>query len=238
MHISDKVTPLADSFLELTSSLKPGINVVDTMDQLVVACIRGTDAVAADVLFSDFTGKLHVVASSDRRAADMENAQFQDRDGPSSRAIHSGKPLEVAEIALTRRAWPAFAEKANAYNIHASQAVPLRFRTHSLGGLNLFFDRRGGTNSHDLAFAQAVAQVAVLAIVQNEDVIRRGVYASQLHTALDDRRVIDEATQMLALQREIDTDGALDMLRALARNNHTGLSSVARQLAPSEHPPI
>jgi hypothetical protein len=214
-------------FSMLAEALKPEHHPVDAMDLLVQACTSCTDAVAADVLFSDPAGKLSVVAASGQNALDVEEEQLRSGKGPSIWSVHAGKPLEIAEIGLTRGVWPSFAERAEAHGFHASQTVPMRLRNHTLGGITLFFDHRGAVTNRDLALGHTLAQTAIVTLVEHGSVDRQGITAEKLQDAVETRALISHAQRTLAEQHRLTTDEALASLRASARRDGIGLSEMA-----------
>jgi GAF domain-containing protein len=230
MAMANPDVELAAMFQLLADSMQAGRNVADAMDQLVEACTSCTSAVGANVLFSDTAGRLCIVASFSQGSIDIAEAQLRAGKGPTFRAVHSGKPLELAEIALTRGFWSAFAEKAEACGFHASKSIPMRFRDHTLGAVNLYFDQPGSLSNRDIAIAHALTNIAIIAIVQHDNISVRNIAKEQLETARAGWASIELAKRMLSDERGLSADEALSWLRSYARDNRVGLSEVARQV--------
>jgi hypothetical protein len=230
MTISAPGSELTEMYRMLADAVRPDQTVVDAMDRLAEACTSYTEAVAANILFSDHAGKLSVVASSGYGATDVEEAQLSTGTGPSIWAVHSGKPLEVAEIALTRGVWPSFAHRAETRGFHASQTFPMRLRNHSLGGISLYFDHRGAVTNRDLAMGHAVAQTAIVTLVHHDTIDRKGIMSEHLTRARETRALVRMAQHTLAEQQHISADKALATLRARAKRAQIGISEQARQI--------
>jgi len=64
------------------------------------------------------------VAASSELAVAVDQAQYDDEDGPCLRAIDRNTPVTVPEIATVIR-WPKFREAAIRMGLHASASVPI-----------------------------------------------------------------------------------------------------------------
>lgn len=233
MTASQPATALADLLAELSDAIKNCHDVVDALDRVVVASTSSTAAVAAGILLTDANGQLHIGASSSERSTEVEEAQLGVNLGPSMHAVQSAKPLEVPDIAATYGLWPEFAQLAEERGFLAAYAIPLRLRNHSLGGMNLFFDRRGSMSDLDMAIALALAQTAALVIV-HDAVSDQGLDLQKLQSTLENRIVIEQAKGVLAQQHGIQMDAAFQLLRAHARRELSSLSDVARRVAQNQ----
>jgi GAF domain-containing protein len=223
-------TALADVFVMLADSLRSGYDTLDTLDLLVEASTTFTSAVEAGILLADAEGRLHVAASSTERSAAVEEAQMGVNGGPCAEAIQAGTTVDVPVIEATRGTWPEFVATARARGFLAAHAIPLRLRSQTLGGLNLFSARTGALSDGDQALAEALAQIATISIVQHQTVTEHGLLNAQLQRALDSRIVIEQAKGVISQQRAISIDSAFALLRSHARSSSTGLKQIANQV--------
>lgn len=228
MSASGATATLADVFVSLADTLREGYDVVDTMDLLVQAGTTFTSATAAGILLADGQGRLHVVASTSERAADVEDAQLGSSEGPCFDCIATGDPVEVPDIGAERQRWPRFAQTAESRGFVAAHAIPLRMRSDTLGGMNLLSDVGGVLSDRDAALAQALAQIATISVVQHLKLANRETLTKQLQLALDSRVLIEQAKGVLSQQRGISVEAAFGILRDHARRNQTGLKSIAQ----------
>ena len=106
-------------------------------------------------------------------------------------------------------------------------ALPLRLRGQTIGALNLFWTHQAGCRTDDLRVAQALADVATIAILQERLTRSRELLAGQLQAALDSRIVIEQAKGVLAERDRIDIGAAFDLLRGAARRSNRRLAEVA-----------
>ncbi|MCW2778043.1 MAG: transcriptional regulator [Frankiales bacterium] len=225
---------LADTFVALADSLVDDYDVVDLMDQLVLACVGLFDIAAAGLLLVDQRGGLQVVASSSQQARVLELFQLQSDEGPCLDCIRSGTALTVADLQLERARWPRFTEQASASGFTSVHAVPLRLRREIIGGLNLFGDQRAAMSAHEQRLAQALADVATIGILQQRSVHRAGLLAEQLQTALDSRLAIEQAKGVLAQHGGLDMEGAYRALRDYARSHHLKLLAAAQSVVQND----
>jgi hypothetical protein len=230
MTVEQQDVALSAMFVSLADSLKPGHDIIDTLHLLVEAATTFTSAVEAGVLLVGSDGRLYVAASSAERASDVEEAQLGVDGGPCVDAIRSGTPVEVPDIRSEAWKWPAFAMTAETRGFAAVHAVPMRLRTLTLGGVNLFSPNTGTLPDHDFAIASALAQVATISIVQHRSISGQGDVNAQLQRALDSRVVIEQAKGVVSQQRGVPIDEAFVLLRSHSRRNQTGLQEVAAQI--------
>ena len=109
-------------------------------------------------------------------------------------------------------------------------AVPLRLKDLILGCLNLFMSEPVGLSDAEISLAQALADVASIAIVQDQATRQAVIREGHLQHALTSRISIEQAKGMLSEHGQVDMDEAFNRLRAFARNNNRGLTEVARSL--------
>ena len=230
MHDQNPDASLGEMFARLADSLRPGYDVVDTLDLLVDAATKFTPAVEAGVLLVDESGGLHVAASTAERASDVEESQMGVDGGPCVDAIAAGTVVEVTDIGAEGWRWPEFATTAQVRGFRAGLAIPLTLRTQTLGGLNLFSPDVGPMSDSGFAIASALAQVATIAIVQHRSISETGELNEQLQRALDSRVVIEQAKGVISHQRGVAIDDAFAILRRHARSRQAGLSDVAAQI--------
>ena len=142
------------------------------------------------------------------------------------------------DLASVGRRWPSFAAVALAAGFGSVHALPLRLRGTVIGALNLFHVEAGQMPRADVEAAQALADVATIAIFQHRASLEAQVLNQQLQHALDSRIVIEQAKGMVAERAGLNMDQAFTALRTYARNHNRRLADVAEaiiggSLAPS-----
>lgn len=220
----------ATAFVELVDTLVGDFDVIDVLTGLTTRCVELLGAAAAGVLLADQDGTLRVIGSSTEQIQLLELFQVQNDQGPCLDAYTTGTVVINADL-TSGSPWPTFAAESIAAGFPSVCAIPLRLKTVILGCLNLFMSEPVGLPAADVALGRALADVASIAIVQDqatrESVIREG----HLQHALQSRIAIEQAKGMIAQRSTLDMDAAFRRLLGYARNHNRGLTEVAEAVA-------
>ena len=218
---------LATTFVELADSLIDDYDVIELLQLLTERCVELLGVDAAGLVLADARGNLRVAAASSEQARLVELFELQNDEGPCLDCYREGRAVGATLTENGHDAWPRFTGEARSAGFEIVQAVPLRLRAQTIGALNLFWARPAGVRPDDLRVAQALADVATIAILQERLTRNREVVAAQLQAALDSRIVIEQAKGVIAERRQIDVGEAFALLRQLARSSGRKLSEVA-----------
>ena len=218
------------AFVSMAGSLAQGQDVTELLTQLTTDCARLLDVSAVGLLLADPRGALHVLAASSERVADLEAFQVQRAQGPCHSCYLDGLPVDVPDLAAAAARWPEFAACAAKAGVASVHAVPMRLRDTVVGALNLFGTTPGSLNEADLRLAQALADVATVALIQDRAATDRTIVDEQLQNALDSRVVLEQAKGVLAYRGDLDMSAAYAALRTYARDHHIKLTELARAL--------
>jgi GAF domain-containing protein len=220
---------LSQTFVQLADSLVDDFDIIELLTLLSDRCVEMFDAGAAAILLGDQRGTLQVVAASTEQARLLELFQLQNDEGPCLECFSSGEAIVSGDLATVDR-WPLFGREAQAAGFRSVQAFPLRLRAVVIGTLNIFMRNRVALSDEDLGLCQALADVATIAILQNQAATEAQTVNGQLQRALDSRIAIEQAKGILAERAHIDMPDAFSQLRQYARNNNLQLSEVATAL--------
>jgi GAF domain-containing protein len=226
-HLVPSATRLARALVELADTLVDAFDVVDLLTLLADNCVEVLDVGAAGLMLAAPDGDLRVMASSSDAMRLLELFELQSQEGPCLDCYRTGLPVLNQDLALTGGRWPRFAPEALAAGFRSVHALPMRLRGNVIGALNLFHVATGHMRRPDVEAAQALADVATIAILQHRATIQAQVLNEQLHTALNTRIVIEQAKGVVAEQRQLDMEGAFLALRSYARSHNLRLSEVA-----------
>jgi GAF domain-containing protein len=219
----------ATTFVEIVDTLVGDFDVIEVLTLLTSRCVELLAAGAAGILLADNAGHLSVVGASTEQIQTLELFQVQNDEGPCLDCYRTGQVVLHSDLD-TESPWPLFAAECNAAGFASVCAVPLRLKADVLGCLNMFMPGSGGLTDSDVAVAQALADFASIAIIQEHATREAAIREGHLQRALTSRILIEQAKGMIAERRNIDMDEAFASLRTYARNNNRGLTAVSKEL--------
>ncbi|MBW3667643.1 MAG: GAF and ANTAR domain-containing protein [Actinobacteria bacterium] len=219
---------LARTFVDLADTLVADFDVVELLTLLTDRCVEVLDVGAAGLMLVAPEGGLRVMASSSEAMRVLELFELQAQEGPCLDAFRTGLPVVAQDLSTASGRWPRFAAEALGAGFQSVQALPMRLRGAVIGALNLFHVDRGEMRQADIDAAQALADVATIAVLQHRAALEAQVLNEQLNHALNSRIVIEQAKGMVAERRELDMEEAFTALRSYSRNHSLRLADVAR----------
>ena len=222
---------LLRSLVDLADSLVGDFDLVDLLGLLAERCVSAIDVTAAGVMLSAPSGALQVVASSSETMRTLELFQLQADEGPCIEAFRSGQAVVNVDLSAIGGRWPAFSAEAVGQGFRSAHSIPMRLRQRVLGALNLLRATDGPLVVADVDAAQALADIATIAIVQHQVVVDAQHLASQLSGALNSRITIEQAKGRISQATGVDMELAFRRLRAHARGHNLRLSLLADDIA-------
>lgn len=209
---------------------------VDLPQRLVDSCAEALPVSGVGMVLMTDAGPVGVVAASDGPAKVMEDLQFTLGVGPCVDASASGRPVLVADLALTGpRRWPPFAAGALDAGIRAIFAFPLRVGAIRLGVLDLYRTSTGPLvdAEHRVALDYADAATAVLLHLQSRAPLpsspdRAG--GAALVDVANQRAEVHQASGMVAVQSDVGLGEAMALLRARAYASGRPVLELARDV--------
>jgi GAF domain-containing protein len=224
-----KQSVLVRTLVEMADTLVADFDVVDLLTLLADRCVEVLDVDAAGLMLVAPEGDLRVMASSSEAMRVLELFELQSQEGPCLDCYRTGQPV-VNQVLTVASSWPKFSVEALAAGFHSVHAFPMRLRGTVIGALNLFHVEPGEMAQVDVEAAQALADVATIAILQHRAAREAQVLNEQLRGALNSRVVIEQAKGMVAEHEGLNMDEAFSLLRNHARNRNLRLADVARDV--------
>jgi len=220
---------LARTLVELADTLVADFDVVELLTLLTDRCVDVLDVGAAGLMLVSPAGDLRVMASSSETMRVLELFELQAKEGPCLACYQSGQPVVSHDLAVDGR-WPPFAQEALAAGFHSVHALPMRLRGVVLGALNLFHVDAGEMRHGDIEAAQALADVATIAVLQHRAALEARTPHEQLSHALSSRIIIEQAKGMVAEREGVSMAQAFTALRRHARSSNLRLADVAQDV--------
>ena len=243
-----KQAVLVRTLVDLVDSLVADFDIVDLLTLLSDRCVEALDVAAAGVMIATPAGHLQVVASSSDAMRTLELFQLQSDQGPCVDAYQSGQPVINHDLASDTRRWPSFTPRAIAAGFRSTHSLPMHLHGQTIGALNMFRADNGTLEPDDVIAAQALADIATIAILQHRASASAQALNNQLNHALNSRIVIEQAKGKISEAAHLDMDQAFQRLRHHARNHNLRLTDLAHDIAagtvrpgsldplPSPHP--
>lgn len=229
-------TLLAKTMVALADTLVVEFDVIELLTVLTDGCIDVLDVRAAGIMLAAPQSDLRVMASSSETMRVLELFELQAQEGPCLDCYRSGRPVLNQDLATADDRWPRFAPEARSAGFQTAHALPMRLRGTVVGGLNLFHVHQRQMTQADVAAAQAMADVAMIAILQHRAAVEAQLVNEQLSHALNSRIIIEQAKGTLAERQGVDVEQAFSLLRNHARNHNLLLVDVARDLIEGRVP--
>src|SRR4051794_23028471 len=222
-------TRLASVFVELAEALITGQDVGDFLHLLSCRTIELLEVDAAGVMLADENDRLRAIAASSEDTHNLEVFALQHQEGVCLDVYRSGKPEQTSTAGTTDR-WPHFSKLTLEHGYGWVCGIPLRYGHEIIGALNLFRGTAEPLGEDDERLAQALADVATIALLQRRETAQARRQAIQLQIALDSRVLIEQAKGVLAERLGVSPDDAFLALRREARNTNRKLPDLAHDV--------
>jgi GAF domain/ANTAR domain len=230
-----KEAALVRTLVELSDSLTDDFDVPSMLSVLCERCAEVLGAAGTVVMLETTRGKLRLAASSFQKKQWL--ALFA-RDGPWVECYRSGQPTAWTDFPQADPCVGHWYPEENFGGFHSIHSVPMRHRDRSIGALSVLAVDKGSLDPADLAAAQALADIATIAILQHSVAIDAQILHHQLTQALDSRIVIEQAKGRISQAASIDMDQAFQRLRRYARSHNRRLAEVSSAIASGALSPL
>jgi GAF domain-containing protein len=221
---------LVRALVELVDTLVGDFDVVELLTLLAHRCVELLDVGAAGFMLGGPDGHLWVVASSSEAMLLRELFELQSEEGPGADCYLCGQHVVNQDLAMANRRWPRFAAQAVASGFRSVHALPMRLRSRVIGALSLFHFELGEMPEADVRAAQALADVATIAVLQHRATFEAQFVNQQCQHVLNSRIVVEQARGMVAEREGLDMEQAFAALRQHARNHNLGLVLLAEDV--------
>ncbi|MFG2647831.1 GAF domain-containing protein [Streptomyces sp. NPDC048436] len=223
---------LLAAVIDAVDTLVDDFDLIDFLHTLCDRCTELLDVSAVGVMLEDPGGNLQLIAASDEHTRLLELFALQHDQGPCVECHRNGAVRLNIDLTspVQTDPFPVFAARARQAGFLVTHALPMRLREEVIGALNLFDARPQNLSAADARVAQALADVATIAILQHRTIAHANQQRAQMHAALTSRIVIEQVKGILAERWNTSVDDAFDALRRHARSHQLGLTQLCRQL--------
>jgi GAF domain-containing protein len=176
-------------------------------------------------------GRPLTVATSDARAAQVDEVQYEVDQGPCLHSMRHGHRVSIEDTIAGQR-WGGFSVRAAANGIRSCLSLPLN-ADGIIGALNLYAPVPQAFGEAEILRAETFAASASGALAVAARQASAAVLTDQLRAALASRSVIDQALGIIMAQERCSSSRAFAILRAASQNRNVKLRDIAREIVTS-----
>lgn len=165
-------------------------------------------------------------------ARQLDELQFEEREGPCMDAARTGNVFRVRDLAEDVR-WPFYAPRAVAAGARSMASLPMASEGKIVGALNVYSRQAGSFSAEDVALGELMAAQAGVAMQVAASFFRHRDLAEQMQTALASRARIEQAKGVLMSSRGCSEEEAFALLVELSQTSNRKLREVAEALVAS-----
>jgi GAF domain-containing protein len=173
-----------------------------------------------------------VVASSDSRAASLDEIQNGFGDGPCLTALRDNTTLLVPDLLVEER-WHRYAETALDDGVRSILAVPLELAGEAQGVANLYSRRPNGFSDRDILTVENFVANASRSLQLALSMARLKEGHDDLVAAMQSRTIIDMAVGVVMAQSGSSQDEAVRILTRASNSRNIKLRDVASTVVDS-----
>jgi EAL domain-containing protein (putative c-di-GMP-specific phosphodiesterase class I)/GAF domain-containing protein len=221
---------LLATLVEVADTLVEDFDLNDLFQVVVTRTVDLLDVSAVGLMLIPPDGRLQLVASTSTSMRMIELYELQAEEGPCVDCVRSGRPVIEDDLGRDETKWPRFAAEARRRGYHAVHAIPMRLRGDVIGALSLYDQQPGRLTPADVVAAQAIADLATIAVMQHRAATEFEQLTANLAYALQSRVVIEQAKGIIAATLNLPVDRSFELLRGHARRSNLRLADVATSL--------
>ncbi|WP_020666909.1 GAF and ANTAR domain-containing protein [Amycolatopsis nigrescens] len=229
-NAADAPVALARSFADLAHHLygrQSGEQVIDAVLAYSVTGLTGCDHAGVSLVRRG--GRISTPATTDDRAAKLDELQYTLREGPCVQAIWDERSFSVPDLAADPR-WPKYGPAAAARGARSMLAFQLFTDKRTLGALNLYSGSVRGFTDEDEQFGLLLAAHAAVAL----DAART---RTELRAAIESRQVIGEALGILKERHHLTSEDAFTTLTEASQRLNIKLRDLAEKVSTTGEDP-
>ncbi|MBP2330317.1 GAF domain-containing protein [Kibdelosporangium banguiense] len=224
--MAERLDEVRAAMSALTSALETTSDDLAMLEAVCAEAIRvvpGADMASITAIDDDGP---RTAAYTDKRALEVDQAQYVAGDGPCLRAAATGRTMRLS-LETASELWPGFVVQAKQFGVGSYLAAPLRVDEHLTGAINLFgFDNHGfqETDSKLLELYTTIVGFGLRTTRRYRETL---ALAQNLDAAMQSRAVIEQAKGILMATHKIDDSQAIERLIAHSQQTNTKLRQVA-----------
>lgn len=215
------------------AALTDDFDVHEALYTLVSTAAQALEIAGAGLTVSMPDGGTHYIAATDPVTMHVERRQDELQQGACVDAISTSEVVAASDLRNETR-WPQFRPVLLEAGFQAAAGVPVRFRGHNIGAVNLYDANSRPWTTDEFDAGRLVADLAGGYLVNSYLLRSSQSLAAQLQGALASRIVIEQAKGILAGRHGMTPDAAFEVLRGHARSHRVKLHELARGIVDDD----
>lgn len=222
---------VAASITELQNLLLATSSMEEFLRELAVLAARTVAEGLSCGITLQPDGQPVTVATSDARAAQVDEIRYELNEGPCLRSMRCGEQVSIEDTTGQER-WGGFSARAAANGIRSSLSLPLKANGIT-GALNLYAPVPHAFGDAATRRAETFASSTSAALALAAQQASAATLTGQLREALATRAIIDQALGIIMGKKRCTSAQAFATLRAASQNRNVKLHDIARQIVTS-----
>jgi hypothetical protein len=175
---------------------------------------------------------LSTVAATDQRLVELDNAQYGQAGGPCVSVLDTPEASVTLEDIAADDRWQTFREAARELDVASSLSihVPAEAVEGVAASLNFYARKQRRLGDEQVRVAAGFAAQVGATMLGVEAYRTTARLASGLAEAMRTRAVIEQAKGIVMAERNVDADGAFEILRRMSHDRNVKLREVAQEI--------
>ncbi|MEU8185143.1 GAF and ANTAR domain-containing protein [Micromonospora sp. NPDC049044] len=171
----------------------------------------------------------HTAAFTSELARETDDRQYAEGRGPCLDAAASGDVLSVPDVASEDR-WSEWADRARQQGLGSSLSIGLPIQEAVVGALNVYAHTPEAFDAETVTVLETFAAYAAVALSNAQLYDSTANLARQMHEAMVNRAVIEQAKGIIMGERRCTPDEAFAVLAKVSQDANRKLRDVAAAL--------
>ena len=181
-----------------------------------VMAIPGADGAGLTLLEA---GRSDTIVKSEQFVREVDDIQYGIGEGPCISAAATGEVMRSGSLSSDPR-WPRFGPRVGRLGVHSVLSLPLVTPQGVLGAMNVYAHPRDAFDDHAQRIGQLFAIPAAIAVQNAQILAQTKRLATNLHAAMTNRAVIDQAIGIVISRTGLTPEEAFQHIRARSQSEH------------------
>jgi GAF domain-containing protein len=204
---------------------------LEQVTRIAVATLPACDG-ASLTAFHD--GAPGVAAAADGWSRQLDELQYEEREGPCLDAVRTGNVFRVRDLGEDNR-WPFYAPRATEQGARSMVSLPMASEGRIVGALNVYSREPDRFGKAEVSLGELLAAQAGVAMQVAASFFRHRDLAEQMQQAMTSRARIEQAKGVLMGARGCTEQEAFAMLVELSQTSNRKLRDVADAVLESTY---